>query len=68
MVDEANHSSSCRDRRYRAVIFRWAICVAGVVAMPSVAVADCVYNGKPYAEGTRIGVLLCEEGHWVLRP
>jgi hypothetical protein len=27
--------------------------------------ADCYHNGKPVPEGTRIGVLVCENGKWV---
>jgi hypothetical protein len=29
------------------------------------ALADCNYNGKPVPEGTRVGVLVCENGKWV---
>jgi hypothetical protein len=28
-------------------------------------VADCYYNGRRVAEGTRIGVLVCENGRWM---
>ncbi len=27
--------------------------------------ADCYHNGKKMPEGTRIGVLVCEDGQWV---
>jgi hypothetical protein len=30
--------------------------------------ADCYHNGKRVAEGTRIGVLVCENGRWVEKP
>lgn len=33
-----------------------------VVAGP--ALADCRYNGSTYAEGTRIGSLVCTNGSW----
>lgn len=29
------------------------------------ALADCTYNGKRVREGTRIGVLVCQNGKWV---
>jgi hypothetical protein len=29
--------------------------------------ADCYYNGKRVAEGTRIGVRVCENGQWVVK-
>jgi hypothetical protein len=35
--------------------------------VPTLAAADCLYDGKQYAEGSRIGVLVCEGGHWVRR-
>lgn len=35
---------------------------------PAVAMADCFYDGKWYPEGARIGVLVCEQNQWVLRP
>jgi hypothetical protein len=42
-----------------------AILVLCLLFVPTVAAADCVYNGKTYPEGTRIGVLVCESGRWV---
>jgi hypothetical protein len=27
--------------------------------------ADCFHNGKQVPEGTRVGVLVCENGKWV---
>ena len=41
-----------------------AICL---VVVPTLATADCLYDGKEYAEGTKIGVLVCENGRWVRR-
>ena len=32
------------------------------------ALADCIHNGQSYPEGTRVGVLVCENGQWVVRP
>lgn len=32
------------------------------------ALADCIYNGQSYPEGTRVGVFVCENGEWVVRP
>jgi hypothetical protein len=29
------------------------------------ALADCYHNGKQVPEGTRVGVLVCENGKWV---
>jgi hypothetical protein len=41
-----------------------AICL---LLVPTLAAADCLYDGKQYAEGTKIGVLVCESGRWVRR-
>ena len=38
------------------------------IAMATVAVADCYYNGRRVPEGTRIGPMVCEGGQWVYRP
>ena len=43
------------------------ILVLGLFLMPAVTAADCVYNGKSYAEGSRVGPLVCEGGRWVKR-
>lgn len=29
--------------------------------------ADCFYNGRRMPEGSRVGVLVCENGKWVQR-
>ena len=44
-----------------------AILVLSLLLIPTVAAADCVYNGKNYAEGSRGGPLVCEGGRWVKR-
>jgi|307.fasta_scaffold322410_2 hypothetical protein len=44
-----------------------AALVLGLLLVPSLAAADCLYNGKHYAEGSRIGVLVCEGGRWTKR-
>jgi hypothetical protein len=44
---------------------RRAVLVICLLLLPTVAAADCVYDGKTYAEGTRIGLLVCESGRWV---
>jgi hypothetical protein len=41
--------------------------VLGLLLVPGVAAADCIYNGKQYAEGSRVGPLVCEGGRWVKR-
>jgi hypothetical protein len=41
--------------------------VAALLAATPV-LADCTYSGQSYPEGTRIGVLVCENGKWVVRP
>ena len=38
------------------------------IIMIGQALADCVLNGKPLPEGTRIGPLVCEYGQWVAKP
>jgi hypothetical protein len=47
---------------------RFAIFAFCLLTFPTVAVANCYYQGKEYAEGSRIGVLVCENGRWVPRP
>ena len=39
----------------------------GLLLIPTLAKADCTYNGKQYAEGSRVGPLVCENGRWVKR-
>ena len=43
------------------------ILAIGLLLVPTLAAADCLYDGKQYAEGTKIGVLVCESGRWVRR-
>lgn len=35
--------------------------------LPTVAVADCMHNGKRYPEGSRVGLLVCENQRWVAK-
>jgi hypothetical protein len=35
--------------------------------LPTVAAADCAHNGKRYAEGSRVGLLVCENSRWVVK-
>jgi hypothetical protein len=44
-----------------------AVLVLSLFLVPTVAAADCVYNGKRYAEGSRVGPLVCEGGRWAKR-
>jgi hypothetical protein len=44
-----------------------AVLILGLLLVPTVAAADCQYNGKDYAEGSRVGPLVCEGGRWVRR-
>ena len=42
--------------------------IVGVLAVllgAGPALADCTYNGKSVREGTRVGVLVCQNGKWV---
>ena len=32
--------------------------------MMNLAYADCVYDGKKYADGARVGPLVCVNGKW----
>ena len=50
------------------MMVRIAILLAIVFAVPAHAAADCFYDGVQYPEGSRVGVLVCENGQWVLRP
>jgi hypothetical protein len=38
-----------------------------LLLIPTFAAADCLYNGKQYSEGSRVGPLICEGGRWVRR-
>mgnify|MGYP006281584969 CR=1 FL=1 len=42
-----------------------ALALAAALAAAAPALADCTYNGRVVAEGTRIGSLVCENGRWV---
>jgi hypothetical protein len=46
--------------------FRILVTVS-LLLIPTFAAADCLYNGKKYAEGSRVGPLVCEGGRWVKR-
>ena len=35
--------------------------------LPTVATADCIHNGQRYAEGSRVGLLVCENSKWVVK-
>jgi hypothetical protein len=35
--------------------------------LPTAAAADCMHNGKSYAEGSRVGLLVCENSRWVVK-
>ena len=44
------------------------ILIVGVLAMllgTGPVLADCYHNGKQVPEGTRVGVLVCENGTWI---
>jgi hypothetical protein len=46
----------------------WEISIIGVLVVllgTGPVLADCYYNGKQVPEGTRVGVLVCENGKWV---
>jgi hypothetical protein len=38
-----------------------------LLLLPTVAAADCVHSGKRYAEGSRVGLLVCENSRWVVK-
>ncbi len=38
-----------------------------ILVLPGLAFADCVHEGRTYAEGTRLGPYVCENGQWVPR-
>jgi hypothetical protein len=48
------------------LIYRAAL-VFCLLLVPTSAAADCLYNGRQYAEGSRVGGLTCENGRWVRR-
>jgi hypothetical protein len=45
-----------------------AALLIAIVLSTAPVLADCIHNGQSYPEGTRIGVLVCENGQWVVRP
>jgi hypothetical protein len=50
---------------------RWSGRLAGAtvvlwLAAAAPALADCLFEGQSYPEGTRIGDFVCENGEWVL--
>jgi hypothetical protein len=49
------------------MLFRQAVLIICLVFVPTIAAADCVYNGRQYPEGTRIGLLVCENGQWIAK-
>ena len=56
------------DEELSTMIFRLGIMLVCFLGVPATAAADCLYDGKWYPENARIGVLVCENGQWVLRP
>ena len=42
-----------------------SIFVIVFLVFSNIAMADCVYNGKKYSEGTVIGPYVCSGGEWV---
>jgi|GEM_PF-996314 len=40
--------------------------VVGWFCLAAPAMADCLWEGQSYPEGTRIGDLVCENGEWVI--
>lgn len=44
---------------------RQAALIIFFLLVPTVAIADCFYNGKRYSEGERVGAFICEKGRWV---
>jgi hypothetical protein len=39
-----------------------------LLVLPTAAIADCTHQGKQYAEGSRVGLLVCENSRWVVKP
>lgn len=52
----------------RPFLLSAALLLVTILVATGPALADCIYNGQSYPEGTRIGVLVCENGQWVIRP
>jgi len=57
----------CSLIRRRIMLVYRTLLILGLLLVPGAAAADCIYNGKPYAEGSRVGPLVCEGGRWVKR-
>jgi hypothetical protein len=48
-------------------MLRRTVLVIAVLLMPASAFADCIYNGKRYSEGARVGAFVCQQGRWVVQ-
>jgi hypothetical protein len=48
------------------LILRLTLLLCSLLA-PTVAAADCVHSGKRYPEGSRVGLLVCENSEWVVK-
>ena len=47
------------------MFFHRAVLIVCLLLFPTIAIADCFYNGKRYPEGGRVGMLVCEKGRWI---
>ena len=52
----------------RQLLFSAFVLLVTIVVGTGPALAVCIYNGQSDPDGTRIGVHVCENGQWVLRP
>ena len=47
-------------------LIRMVALISAMVALPTIALADCIYNGQTYPTGTRIGSVVCQpDGTWL---
>jgi len=47
------------------MLIRRLVLALCLLLIPTVAAADCLFNGKQYPEGARVGTLVCQGGKWV---
>ncbi len=45
----------------------YALLMLAFFAVSNAVVADCIYNGKTYNEGSKIGPYVCENTRWIIK-
>jgi hypothetical protein len=45
----------------------YALVMLVFFAASNVVVADCIYNGRSYSEGSKVGPYECENSRWIVK-